>query len=140
MHSLATLSLQLDACINFQAPNVVVQNCLETCAAHPDLLLSASADETVRLTNMRTGAPLATFFGDEGHLAEVLHVAWQPHQAVAFCVRGAGRQCDGLEHAAGVRRLNCSNVEHWVLRNLSLVWLYDVCTHTANRCTAREFS
>jgi WD40 repeat protein len=61
-----------------------LQNGLDVCAAFPDLLLSASADETVRLTNMRTGAPVATFFGDDGHLAEVLDVAWHPTKPWLF--------------------------------------------------------
>jgi WD40 repeat protein len=54
------------------------QNGLDVCAAYPDLLLSASADETVRVTNMHTGVPLVVLFGDQGHVAEVLDVAWHP--------------------------------------------------------------
>jgi polycomb protein EED len=46
--------------------------------AAPDLILSASADESVRLWNAATGDPLATLHGEAGHLAEVVDVAWHP--------------------------------------------------------------
>jgi polycomb protein EED len=56
----------------------LVQNAFARSPAAPDLILSASADESVRLWNAATGDSLATLHGEAGHLAEVVDVAWHP--------------------------------------------------------------
>ena len=50
-------------------------NAVNDLKAHPlnsDLLFSASKDESVRLWNIKTGAPVVIFSGDDGHRDEVI--------------------------------------------------------------------
>ena len=88
-----------------------MQNSVATCSAHPDLLLTASADETVRLTNMRTGARIAACFGDVAHLAEVLCVAWHPTKT--WLAASAG-----LDDAVAVWDLQPVRNEHFLFAYL----------------------
>jgi WD40 repeat protein len=67
---------------------VLLQNAFARSPAVPDVLISASADESVQLWNMATGDRLATLHGDAGHLAEVVDVAWHP--AYPWLVASAG--------------------------------------------------
>ena len=95
-----------------------MQNSVATCSAHPDLLLTASADETVRLTNMRTGARIAACFGDVAHLAEVLCVAWHPTKT--WLAASAG-----LDDAVAVWDLQPVRNEHFSLH---------ICIRDVNGC------
>eukprot|EP00892_Ulva_mutabilis_P005858 jgi/Ulvmu1/3644/UM017_0058.1 len=66
-------------------------NALQVHPCHEDLLLSASADESIRLWNVATGLPLAVFSGERGHASEILSLAWSLSNPNLFA--SAGMDC-----------------------------------------------
>ncbi|KAL7557489.1 hypothetical protein ACA910_019336 [Epithemia clementina (nom. ined.)] len=51
---------------------------LKICPTDEFILASASKDNTARLWNLKTGAQVAIFCGHEGHLDDVVSLAWHP--------------------------------------------------------------
>jgi polycomb protein EED len=51
---------------------------LKPCPTDEWILLSSSEDESVRLWNLRSGAPVAVLKGREGHIDSVICAAWNP--------------------------------------------------------------
>ena len=66
----------------------MLQNALKANPRHDNLLLSASADESIRLWNVATGLPLAVFSGERGHASEILSLAWSLANANLFASAG----------------------------------------------------
>ncbi|CAH8359740.1 unnamed protein product [Eruca vesicaria subsp. sativa] len=59
-------------------------NEIRTHPAKPQLVLSASKDESVRLWNVETGICVLIFAGTEGHRYEVVSVDFHPHDECCF--------------------------------------------------------
>lgn len=57
---------------------------IQTNRSRPDMVLSASADESVRLWNVVTGLLVGVFSGDQGHTSEVLRVSWSAYRPDLF--------------------------------------------------------
>lgn len=51
---------------------------LKPCPIDEWILLSSSEDESIRLWNLRSGAPVAVLKGREGHMDSVVSAAWNP--------------------------------------------------------------
>ncbi|GAX15550.1 polycomb protein EED [Fistulifera solaris] len=51
---------------------------LKPCPTDEWILLSSSEDESIRLWNLRSGAPVAVLKGREGHIDSVISAAWNP--------------------------------------------------------------
>jgi WD40 repeat protein len=72
------------------------------------MVLSASADESVRLWNVVTGLLLAVFSGDHGHSCEVLRVSWSTYYPDLFASSGV----DSSVRIWGLHQVCCFRVQH----------------------------
>jgi WD40 repeat protein len=66
----------------------LLQYALDTNLGRPDMVLSASADESIRLWNVLTGLTVGVFSGDQGHSCEVLGVSWCSYYPDLFVSSG----------------------------------------------------
>lgn len=103
----------------------VLQNALKANPLREDLLLSASADESIRLWNVATGLTLAVFSGERGHATEILSLAWSLPNPNLFA-------SGGMDFAVKIWSLQEVRVRAVGLRGLG------VQPHSATHCTTRR--
>lgn len=77
------------------------------------MILSASADESVRLWNVVTGLLVGVFSGDHGHTCEVLRVSWSTYHPDLFVSSGVD-----------------SSVRIWNIQQVCFVPVRSVCSVT----------
>lgn len=103
----------------------VLQNALKANPLREDLLLSASADESIRLWNVATGLTLAVFSGERGHATEILSLAWSLPNPNLFA-------SGGMDFAVKIWSLQEVRFRAVGLRGLG------VQPHSATHCTTRR--